>query len=201
MLVNVLWLGYVEAGCGGGEAEGGEAATCPTPSSPSSGTSAISLPSHCESLALLQPFGPFTTRLDMSDRSSEPDCAAPVLLPGPRGPEGESSACVPSDDLPPDSPSGEEGKREGEGELQPQVQPQQTELQAQPQPEPQPQPKPEGTSVGETQQEVTPAASRSPSGGELEQEEGERGDKEEEEIKQKEVVDSQQEQQHEGRQQ
>uniref|UniRef100_A0A8K9UUS9 IQ motif and SEC7 domain-containing protein 3 n=1 Tax=Oncorhynchus mykiss TaxID=8022 RepID=A0A8K9UUS9_ONCMY len=89
-------------------------------------------------------------------------------------------------------------KREGEGELQPQVQPQQPELQAQPQPEPQPQPKPEGTSVGETQQEVTPAASRSPSGGELEQEEGERGDKEEEEIKQKEVVDSQQEQQHEG---
>lgn len=52
--------------------------------------------------------------------------------------------------------------------------------------------------MGETQQEVTPAASRSPSGGELEQEEGERGDKEEEEIKQKEVVDSQQEQQHEG---
>eukprot|EP00063_Salmo_salar_P034332 XP_014009167.1 PREDICTED: zinc finger protein 428 [Salmo salar] len=105
-----------------------------------------------------------------------------------------------SDDLPPDSPSGEEGKREGEGEPQPQVQPQQHELQAQPQPEPQTQPKPEGTSVGETQQEVTPAASCSPSGGELEQEERERGDKaqEEEEIKQKEVVDSQQEQQHEG---
>ncbi|XP_052367210.1 protein TsetseEP-like [Oncorhynchus keta] len=171
---------------------------------------------------VLVPFGPFTTRLDMSDRSSVP--ASPTAAsrgktsrhgpaamnqtvlhqfccPAPEAPEGESSACVPSDDLPPDSPSGEEGKREGEGELQPQVQPQQTELQAQPQPEPQPQPKPEGTSVGETQQEVTPAASRSPSGGELEQEEGERGDKEEEEIKQKEVVDSQQEQQHEGRQQ
>eukprot|EP00063_Salmo_salar_P089231 XP_014064066.1 PREDICTED: IQ motif and SEC7 domain-containing protein 3-like isoform X2 [Salmo salar] len=118
--------------------------------------------------------------------------------PAPEAPEGESSACVPSDDLPPDSPSGEEGKREGEGEPQPQVQPQQPELQAQPHPEPQPQPKPEGTSVGETEQEVAPAASRSPSGGELEQEEGERGDKEEEEKKQKEVVDSQQEQQHEG---
>ncbi|XP_041717736.2 IQ motif and SEC7 domain-containing protein 3-like isoform X1 [Coregonus clupeaformis] len=116
--------------------------------------------------------------------------------PAPEAPEGESSACVPSDDLPPDSPSGEEGQREGEGEPKPQ----QHEPQAQPQPEPQPQPKPEGTSVGEAQQEVTPAASRSPSGGELEQEEGERGDKaqEEEEIKQKEVVETQQEQQHEG---
>ncbi|XP_067438156.1 IQ motif and SEC7 domain-containing protein 3 isoform X1 [Thunnus thynnus] len=52
--------------------------------------------------------------------------------PAPEAPEGETStACVPSDDLSPDSSMGEEGKG-GEGELQ-------SEAQSQPQPQPQPQ--------------------------------------------------------------
>ncbi|XP_023130475.2 IQ motif and SEC7 domain-containing protein 3 isoform X2 [Amphiprion ocellaris] len=53
--------------------------------------------------------------------------------PAPEAPEGETStACVPSDDLSPDSSMGEEGKG-GEGELQ-------SEAQSQPEPQPQPQP-------------------------------------------------------------
>ncbi|XP_059181512.1 IQ motif and SEC7 domain-containing protein 3 isoform X1 [Centropristis striata] len=74
--------------------------------------------------------------------------------PAPEAPEGETStACVPSDDLSPDSSIGKEGKG-GEGELQsevesqPQPQPQpeqqQQEPQTQPsQPEPQPEPQPQ----------------------------------------------------------
>ncbi|XP_028972862.2 IQ motif and SEC7 domain-containing protein 3 isoform X2 [Esox lucius] len=117
--------------------------------------------------------------------------------PAPEAPEGESSACVPSDDLPPDSPSREEGEREGEGEPQSQTEPQQPEPQAQPEPEPQSQPKPEGpTSIGEAQQEVPPAASPSPSKGEPEQE-GERGQEEQEDRMQEEVVEPR-EQRHEG---
>ncbi|XP_070709607.1 IQ motif and SEC7 domain-containing protein 3 [Pempheris klunzingeri] len=74
--------------------------------------------------------------------------------PAPEAPEGETStACVPSDDLSPESSLGEEGKG-GEGELQsevesqPQPQPQQqqqqqeTQLQTQP-PQPQPQSEPQ----------------------------------------------------------
>ncbi|XP_053717619.1 IQ motif and SEC7 domain-containing protein 3 isoform X2 [Synchiropus splendidus] len=64
--------------------------------------------------------------------------------PAPEAPEGEpSTACVPSDDLSPDS--GQDGKG-GEGELQSEAQshPQQQEPQTPPQqPQPQPQPQPE----------------------------------------------------------
>ncbi|XP_041709167.2 IQ motif and SEC7 domain-containing protein 3 isoform X3 [Coregonus clupeaformis] len=164
-------------------------------SSPDSAEEDKKSPARCKSLV---PQTPTTLcrSVGLARKAENQTVLHQFCCPAPEAPEGESSACVPSDDLPPESPSGEEGQREGEGEPQPQ----QHEHQAQPQPEPQPQPKPEGTSVGEAQQEVTPAASRSPSGGELEQEERERGDKvqEEEETKQKEVVETQQEQQHEG---
>ncbi|XP_045927588.1 IQ motif and SEC7 domain-containing protein 3 isoform X1 [Micropterus dolomieu] len=69
--------------------------------------------------------------------------------PAPEAPEGETStACVPSDDLSPDSSLGEEGKG-GEGELQsevesqPQPQPQQQQQEIQPQTDPPPQPEPQ----------------------------------------------------------
>nr|XP_019947953.1 PREDICTED: IQ motif and SEC7 domain-containing protein 3 [Paralichthys olivaceus] len=56
--------------------------------------------------------------------------------PAPEAPEGETStACVPSDDLPPGSSKGEEGKG-GEGELQ-------SEAHSQPEPEPELQPEPQ----------------------------------------------------------
>ncbi|XP_031715010.1 IQ motif and SEC7 domain-containing protein 3 isoform X2 [Anarrhichthys ocellatus] len=72
--------------------------------------------------------------------------------PAPEAPEGETStACVPSDDLSPDSSIGEEGKG-GEGELQsevesqPQPQPEQQQQEAEPQihpPQPQCEPQPQ----------------------------------------------------------
>ncbi|KAJ8007228.1 hypothetical protein DPEC_G00115350 [Dallia pectoralis] len=105
--------------------------------------------------------------------------------PAPEAPEGESSACVPSDDLPPDSPSREEG--EGEGEPPSQTEPQQPEPQARPDPEPQSQLNPEGTGIGEAEQEVPTAASPSPSKREAEQ-------KEQEEGKHEEVVEPQEHQ-------
>ncbi|KAM4570107.1 IQ motif and SEC7 domain-containing protein 3 isoform 2-T2 [Odontesthes bonariensis] len=62
--------------------------------------------------------------------------------PAPEAPEGETStACVPSDELSPDSSMGEEGKG-GEGEPQSEAQSQpepEPELQPEPEPEPQPQ--------------------------------------------------------------
>ncbi|KAM9824246.1 IQ motif and SEC7 domain-containing protein 3 [Neosynchiropus ocellatus] len=91
--------------------------------------------------------------------------------PAPEVPEGEpSTACVPSDDLSPDS--GQDGKG-GEGELQSEAQshPQQQEPQTRPQqPEPEPQPQPEAKLPPQpeatpqhrpetTQEEVPPQAS------------------------------------------
>ncbi|XP_047192461.1 IQ motif and SEC7 domain-containing protein 3 isoform X2 [Scophthalmus maximus] len=70
--------------------------------------------------------------------------------PAPEAPEGETStACVPSDDLPPGSSMGEEGKG-GEGELQ-------SEAQSQLQPEPQPEPEPQ---TPQPQQETQPPQPR-----------------------------------------
>ncbi|KAL0963037.1 hypothetical protein UPYG_G00348800 [Umbra pygmaea] len=112
--------------------------------------------------------------------------------PAPEAPEGESSACVPSDDLPADSPPVEQGAREEEHqpetaqqpEAKPPHQPEakpphqpdtqaQPDTLAQPEPEPQAQPKPEGPSVGEPEQEATPAAAPLRSEGEVEQKEQE----------------------------
>ncbi|XP_040886142.1 IQ motif and SEC7 domain-containing protein 3 [Toxotes jaculatrix] len=70
--------------------------------------------------------------------------------PAPEAPEGETStACVPSDDLSPDSSMGEEGKG-GEGELQSEAQ-----SQPQPQPEPEPEPQPQQQQE-ETQPQIQP---------------------------------------------
>ncbi|XP_051794703.1 IQ motif and SEC7 domain-containing protein 3 isoform X2 [Acanthochromis polyacanthus] len=69
--------------------------------------------------------------------------------PAPEAPEGETStACVPSDDLSPDSSMGEEGKG-GEGELQ-------SEAQSQPEPQPQPQPQQQPQQQQETQPQTQP---------------------------------------------
>ncbi|XP_044199565.1 IQ motif and SEC7 domain-containing protein 3 isoform X1 [Thunnus albacares] len=90
--------------------------------------------------------------------------------PAPEAPEGETStACVPSDDLSPDSSMGEEGKG-GEGELQseaqsqPQPQPQQQQQQeTQPQTEPpQPQPQSEPQSQPQTQPQPLPEVKPQP---------------------------------------
>ncbi|KAM3859086.1 IQ motif and SEC7 domain-containing protein 3 [Diretmus argenteus] len=81
--------------------------------------------------------------------------------PAPEAPEGETStACVPSDDLPPDSSLREEGKG-GEAELQCEPQPQ---LQPQPQQQPQPQPlqQPQQQPQPQPQQEPQPQPQQQP---------------------------------------
>ncbi|XP_034433492.1 IQ motif and SEC7 domain-containing protein 3 isoform X2 [Hippoglossus hippoglossus] len=68
--------------------------------------------------------------------------------PAPEAPEGETStACVPSDDLPPGSSMGEEGKG-GEGELQ-------SEAHSQPEPAPEPEPQPQPEPEPQQQQQET----------------------------------------------
>ncbi|XP_044041782.1 IQ motif and SEC7 domain-containing protein 3 isoform X3 [Siniperca chuatsi] len=87
--------------------------------------------------------------------------------PAPEAPEGETStACVPSDDLSPDSSLGEEGKG-GEGELQsevesqPQPRPQQQQQETQPQTQP-PQPQPQSEPQPQTQPQPQPETKPQP---------------------------------------
>ncbi|XP_071357662.1 IQ motif and SEC7 domain-containing protein 3 isoform X2 [Trachinotus anak] len=89
--------------------------------------------------------------------------------PAPEAPEGETStACVPSDDLSPDSSMGEEGKG-GEGELQseaqsqpqPEPQPQQQQQETQPQTQP-PQPQPQSEPQPQTQPQPQPESKPQP---------------------------------------
>ncbi|KAM9327592.1 LOW QUALITY PROTEIN: IQ motif and SEC7 domain-containing protein 3-like [Pholidichthys leucotaenia] len=80
----------------------------------------------------------------LARKAENPTVLHQFCCPAPEAPEGETStACVPSDDLSPDSSLGDQGKG-GEGELQ-------SEAQSQPQPEPQPQPQPQ-----QPQQEILP---------------------------------------------
>uniref|UniRef100_A0A1A8QS12 IQ motif and SEC7 domain-containing protein 3 n=1 Tax=Nothobranchius pienaari TaxID=704102 RepID=A0A1A8QS12_9TELE len=112
----------------------------------------------------------------LARKADNPTVLHQFCCPAPDAPEGEtSSACVPSDELSPDSPMGKEGQG-GEGELQgetqsqlqpePQPQTQQQEQQETqphfPPPEPQSEPEPEPQILPQQQPEVKPQSEPEP---------------------------------------